>query len=215
VAFSPDGTRVATGSRDQTARVWDAATGEELLVLRGHEAPVKSVAYSPDGAYIATASHDTTAKLWDANTGKLRADPMRHSERLWTVGFSPDGRSLITASEDRTARTVDLAGVATASEDRTACVWDADTGRPLMELRGHAGAVNAAAISPDGQMVATGGDDGAARVYPLTVHPTLEDLLARARQRVTRELTPEERVKYLREGTEATDAEPPPEIVSL
>jgi WD40 repeat protein len=59
-AFSPDGTRIVTGSTDQTARVWDAASGRELLALRGHKGGVRSAAFSPDGARIVTASWDTT-----------------------------------------------------------------------------------------------------------------------------------------------------------
>jgi WD40 repeat protein len=240
IAFSPDGARVVTASRDRTARVWEADTGRQLFILAGHEAAIKSVAYSPDGRLVATASNDTTAKVWDAATGRLRAELVGHQEPLWTIAFSPDGTSVITASEDRTARIWDVANakvitelrghtgkvygaafhpegnqVITSSEDRTAYVWDTDTGRPLMELRGHAGAVNAAAFSPDGQLVATGGDDGAARVYRITVRASVEDLLVRARERVTRELTPEERVKYLREGTEAADVAQAPEIISL
>jgi WD40 repeat protein len=105
--------------------------------------------------------------------------------------------------------------VITASEDRTALVWDAATGRPLAELRGHAGAVNAAIFSADGELIATGGDDGAARIYRRIIRTTVQDLLERARQRVTRSLTPEERIRYLREGNEATDANQPPEIISL
>jgi WD40 repeat protein len=159
---------------------------------------VQSVAYSPDGTYVATASHDRTAKLWDATTGKLRGELQGHTDRLWTVGFSPDGRLVITASEDRTA-----------------LVWDAATGRPLAELRGHAGAVNAAAFSPDDRLVATGGDDGAARIHQRGITPTVEDLLRRARERVTRELTPEERIRYLRDGGETGDDEQQPEIISL
>jgi WD40 repeat protein len=240
ITFSPDGTRVVTASRDRTARIWEAGTGRQLLALAGHEAAVNSIAWSPDGSFIATASNDTTGKVWDAASGQLRAELAGHLEPLWTIGFSPDGTSVITASEDRTARIWDLASgqvitelrghtgkvygaafhpdgtqVITASEDRTAYVWDTDTGRPLAELRGHAGAVNSAAFSPDGQLVATGGDDGAARVYRITVRASVEDLLVRARERVTRKLTPEERVKYLREGDGANDVAQAPEIISL
>jgi WD40 repeat protein len=105
--------------------------------------------------------------------------------------------------------------VITASEDRTALVWDAATGRPLAELRGHAGAVNAAAFSPGQQADRDGGDDGAARIYQRGITTTVEDLLRRARERVTRELTPEERVRYLREGTDTGGADQQPEIISL
>ena len=105
--------------------------------------------------------------------------------------------------------------VITASEDRTAYVWDAREGRQLAELRGHAGAVNTAAFSLDDQLIATGGDDGSARIYQRDVRPTVEDLLARARDRVTRQLTPEERITYLREGTGASDADQAPVIISL
>src|SRR5262249_49609251 len=68
--FSPDGSRLATASWDYTARIWEAATGNEILVLRGHKGTVTSAAFSPDGAHIVTASDDDTARIWDMATGK-------------------------------------------------------------------------------------------------------------------------------------------------
>jgi WD40 repeat protein len=65
VAFSPDGSRIVTGSSDQTARIWDAASAKEIAVLRGHEWTVFSAAFSPDGSRIVTASGDKTARIWD------------------------------------------------------------------------------------------------------------------------------------------------------
>ena len=65
MAFSPDGGRVATASYDGTARLWDASSGKELKVLRGHTSSVTAVAFSPDGSRLATASYDRTARLWD------------------------------------------------------------------------------------------------------------------------------------------------------
>jgi WD40 repeat protein len=65
-AFSPDGTRIVTGSTDKTARLWDAATGALLKTLEGHTHVIYSCAFSPDGERIATASRDTTARLWHA-----------------------------------------------------------------------------------------------------------------------------------------------------
>jgi hypothetical protein len=69
-AFSPDGSRIVTSSWDKTARIWDAATAEEIAVLRGHEDRVTSAAFSPDGSRIVTASGDKTARIWDAATAK-------------------------------------------------------------------------------------------------------------------------------------------------
>ena len=70
-AFSPDGSRIVTASGDKTARIWDAATGKEIAVLRGHDdASCISAAFSPDGSRIVTASEDNTARIWDAATGK-------------------------------------------------------------------------------------------------------------------------------------------------
>src|SRR3989475_4497357 len=66
VAFSPDGTYLATASLDKTAKVWDATSGREVLTLSGHTNSVFGVAFSPDGTYLATASLDKTAKVWDA-----------------------------------------------------------------------------------------------------------------------------------------------------
>jgi len=65
VAFSPDGRRLATASRDKTARLWDPATGEHLRTLTGYTGKVSGVAFSPDGRLLATASLDKTARLWN------------------------------------------------------------------------------------------------------------------------------------------------------
>jgi len=69
-SFSADGSRIVTGSRDKTAKVWDAKTGTELLTLKGHPNVVRSAAFSADDSRIVTGSEDGTAKVWDAKTGK-------------------------------------------------------------------------------------------------------------------------------------------------
>jgi WD40 repeat protein len=66
VAFSPDGRRLASASRGNTVKLWDAATGQEVLTLKGHTSAVTSVAFSPDGRRLASASQDSTVRVWDA-----------------------------------------------------------------------------------------------------------------------------------------------------
>jgi WD40 repeat protein len=66
-AFSPDGTRVITASQDRTARIWDAASGREIAILRGHDNWVVHAAFSPDGSRAVTASRDKTARVWNGH----------------------------------------------------------------------------------------------------------------------------------------------------
>jgi len=87
VAFSPDGQRIVTGSADQTAKVWDTASGQELFTLRGHSRAINSVAFSPDGRRILTGSEDQTASFWEAATGKHLFSLTGHSNQIMSVLF--------------------------------------------------------------------------------------------------------------------------------
>ena len=100
VAFSPDGTKLATGSSDHSARVLHAATGAELCRL-DHKGPVNAVAFSPDGTRVATGSSDHSARVLDAATGAelCRLD---HESPVIAVAFSPDGTKLATGSSEQT-----------------------------------------------------------------------------------------------------------------
>ena len=130
-AFSPDGSRIVTASYDKTARVWDAATGKEIVVLRGHDGPVNSAAFSPDGKRIVTASDDKTARVWDAATGKKIVVLRGHDGAVFSAAFSPDGSRIVTASRDQTAR-----------------VWDAATGKQIVVLKGHDGTCEVRRVQP-------------------------------------------------------------------
>jgi hypothetical protein len=128
VAYSPDGTRIATGSLDKTAKVWDAAGGQLLLTLHGHTDAVVDVAFSPDGRRLATASWDKTARVWDAVSGK-EVLTLPDADQVDGVTYSPDGKRLVTAGWDKTAK-----------------IWDANSGRRLLLLRGHLKTVSGVAF---------------------------------------------------------------------
>jgi WD40 repeat protein len=100
--------RIVTASDDNTARIWDAATGNEIRVLRGHEGRVWSAAFSRDGTRIVTASGDKTARIWDAATGNKIKVLRGHESVVRSAAFSPDGTRVVTASDDKTARISDV-----------------------------------------------------------------------------------------------------------
>jgi WD40 repeat protein len=106
-AFSPDGRRVVTASRDGTARVWDAATGHPVIRPLLHGGKVWSTVFSPDGRRVLTVN-EGTARVWDAATGRPLSPPLANGEIVTSAAFSPDGRRVVTASEDRTARVWDV-----------------------------------------------------------------------------------------------------------
>ena len=201
VSFSPDGRRIATGSEDNTAKVWDARTGTSLLELKGHTKSVRSVSFSPDGTRIVTGSEDSTAKVWDAQTGTLLIDLKGHIESILGVSFSPDGTRIVTGSYDDRVKVWDartgtqllelncnaggLRGISfspdgmrivTASSGLTAKVWDAHTGILHFALNGHTGTVSTVSFSPDGTRIVTGSGDSTAKVWDANTGKPLVDL---------------------------------------
>ena len=117
MAFSPDGRRIASASADRTAKVWDVATGKEILILKGHSGDIKAVTFSPDGSRIATGGLDGTVKLWDARTGletlsldargAIDANPVGGLTEVHAIAFSKDGTRLASAGNDQRVKVWD------------------------------------------------------------------------------------------------------------
>ncbi|KAF7363088.1 WD40 repeat-like protein [Mycena venus] len=144
-AFSHDGERIVSGSRDKTVRVWDSKTGALLAGPIQHDARVNSVAFSPDGEHIVSGGRDTMVRVWNSQTGMLVAGPFRgHSDPVNSIAFSPDGDRIVSGSADNTI-----------------CVWDARVlGVEEVKSDGHSDTVWSVTFSPDGEQIVSGSEDG-------------------------------------------------------
>ena len=186
VAFSPDNSKVLTGSEDGILRLWDPKANS-IVSFNGHPSNITSVAFSPDGRKILSASFDGTAKLWSL-TGKQLLILKGHNNVVSSAAFSPDGRNIITGSLDNTARLWDLKGntihifkghkdgvtsvafspdgkmILTGAMDKTARLWDL-SGNELAVLRGHFQKVTSVAFSADGLKLLTGSQDRTAILW--------------------------------------------------
>ena len=99
--FTPDGSRLVSGSRDGTVRIWDMSLVERNGILRGHESFVYDVAFSPDGEQVASSAWDGTARLWDATTGRQTGLLKHETGIISAVAYSRDGRRLATVERER------------------------------------------------------------------------------------------------------------------
>jgi WD40 repeat protein/serine/threonine protein kinase len=190
VCFDGDSQRVATGSWDAAARIWDVESGELLAGPLRHRNSVGSVDFSEDGNQLVTGSHDHTARIWDARTGRPMAPPLRHGFLVRGARFFPDGKRVWTTSDERILRvwepnppgnielrvqhdgsvksvrlSPDEKWLLTASTDGTARLWDAISGVAQPWVMKHSGSLEEADFSRDGSMIFAVGHDDFAQVW--------------------------------------------------
>jgi WD40 repeat protein/predicted Ser/Thr protein kinase len=166
VAISPNGQIIASGSNDNTVKLWQLATGKLLRTLggwfSGHSNIVNTVAFSADGELLASGSWDDTIKLWQVSTGKEIRTITGHSNWVNSVALSPILSNLSPqgGSEEM---------LASGSADGTIRLWLVSTGVELLTLTGHSDSVSSVAFSPDGQLLASGSADNTIKLWQISI----------------------------------------------
>jgi WD40 repeat protein/serine/threonine protein kinase len=150
VTFSRDGSRLASASRDKTARVWDVATGQQICVCRGHTNEVNWVDFSPDQKLLATASDDHTVRIWDAVTGQERFTLKGHATEVVTTLFSPTANVLVSGDDSGILK-----------------MWDLSSRRQLKSVAAHRRRIQALSWVAEGHLLATAGDDETNRLWAM------------------------------------------------
>ncbi|MBD2069915.1 serine/threonine protein kinase [Leptolyngbya sp. FACHB-671] len=150
VALGPMAQTVASGSLDDTVKVWNLHTGELLFTLTGHTKEVNAIAISPHGKTLVSGSDDYSIKMWNLQTGALMRTLTGHSRDVNAVAVTPDGQLLVSGGEDRTIK-----------------LWQMGTGTLLRTLFGVAGMIKAIAVSSDGHLLVSGGLDHKIKLWSL------------------------------------------------
>lgn len=153
VNFSPDGTKILSGSYDHYVRLWDAVTGDVITSFTGHTWLVYSTAYSRDNTYIVSTSADRHAKVWNASTGTLIHDLVGHGEEVICCAISPDSTKVVTGG---------------GNADKSIIVWDSTNGNQIARFYGHSGYIGDLQFSRDGSMLVSCGSDGAQTIIRRT-----------------------------------------------
>ncbi|HEX4613049.1 MAG TPA: protein kinase [Urbifossiella sp.] len=153
LAFSPDGSRLASSSLDQTIGLWHGNTLQPVTLLRGHTGKVIQVLFSPDGTRLVSMSEDLSLRVWDAAGGEPVAVLQGHTELVNWIAVSPSGDTIASAANDGTVR-----------------LWDPE---PRNTLRGHTKYVYDVCFSPDGARLASAAWDGTVRLWDATTHKAL------------------------------------------
>src|ERR1700683_5401236 len=194
----------ASAGADRMVRVWDCATGEELLHFDGHGGGTFGVAWSPDGTHLASAGEDGTVRVWDCVDGRELRCFAGHRGWVRSVAWSPDGGRLASCGNDNTVRVwayssgeelcclvghrdwvCDVAlspggtSLARAGDGGMGRVWDCTRGEEILNLAGHGYAVRSVAWSPDGTRLASGGVHEADRVWDCATGEEIRRLAVR------------------------------------
>jgi serine/threonine protein kinase len=154
LAFSPDGTMLASGGLDQAVTLWRTADGAAIRTFVGHRQGVSSVAFSPDGQTLAVGSLDGTIRLWHVADGKLLWKIDGHDFSTLSVAFSPDGRTIVSGGTDGDRGTPNKIKL-----------WQASDAKLLWAAAGHSDSVWSVAFSHDGETIASVGRDNTAIIW--------------------------------------------------
>lgn len=161
VAFSSDGRQALSGSRDNTLKLWDVASGRELRSLMGHTDSVASVAFSPEGRQALSGSWDNTLKLWDVASGREVCSFTGHAVSVNSVAFSPDGRYLASGGGKWDS-------AINGWKNGQIKLWVEDSGSEAFSRDFANDAVFSVSFSPDGRFLLTGHSDSTLKLWDVT-----------------------------------------------